>query len=154
MNMLSHGLDKKTKQCWDFADLLDAFFPQVDTLPPNALLESCLLMHNVCRTAPGPLVRGMEDSGRVLMGPYITRLDTAQGISTRASKNRQRQDKRSARSKNKRIPPHMRNAITLTETKERAGIAQCCSTLAKNNKKQSKKELTSSAAKDGRRQVR
>ena len=149
----SHDLDKKTKQCWDFADLLDVFFPQVDTLPPNAVWARFSQRHGylhmysefqatlsaeqfgMLKTALGELLGHAQclpnstratgsRHGRLWTGSHgtidmctnpkfyrlkgiasakqtarkvmrinlpshqvITRLDTAQGISTRASKN-------------------------------------------------------------------
>lgn len=171
----SHGLDKNTKQSWDFSTLLDVFFPDVHSLPQNAVwthfskrhgylhkyqeyqdslpveqfldikqdLET-LLGHTQCLpnsakatdSRPGKLWTGfhgtvdMRTNSRCykLKGigsakqirrkvmrinlpshQVATRLDQAQGISTRASKKSQAQDRRTARSKNKRIPPHGRD---------------------------------------------
>ncbi|KAH7889117.1 hypothetical protein F5I97DRAFT_1923652 [Phlebopus sp. FC_14] len=171
----SHGLDKRTKQCCDFEDLLDVFFPQVQTLQRNTvwmrfsqrhgylcmysefqetlsveqfqnLKENLveLLCHVQC--LPNSTKATQSSHGRLWTGScgtvdmrtnprwyrlkglssvkrttrkvmrinlpthqVLTRLDEAQGITSRASKTRQRQEKRSARSRNKRVPPQARD---------------------------------------------
>jgi hypothetical protein len=173
----SHGLNKITKQCWDFSDLLDVFFPQVDELPPKAVWTRFSQRHGYLHTyseyqatlsakhfqdlnanlaellgqaqcLPNSTQAGGSRHGRLWTGSHgtidmrtnstcyrlkgissekskarkvarinlpshqvITRLDEAQGISTKASKNRQRKEKRSAMSRNKRIPPHARDGV-------------------------------------------
>lgn len=170
----SHGLNKKTKRCCDFADLLNVFFPQVDTLPQDAVWMrfaqrhgylhmysefqaslsdehvqnidtnlAALLRHAQCLPNSTKATDSMKgsiwtgSSGTVHMRTnstcyrlkgvgsakstarkvmrinlpsqqVVTRIDEAQGISMRASKVRQRKEKRSAKSRNKRIPPPVR----------------------------------------------
>ncbi|KAF8129371.1 hypothetical protein EV363DRAFT_1169043 [Boletus edulis] len=167
----SHGLNKNTKQSWDFTALLDVFFPQAHTLLPNMVwtrfterngylrmysdyqknlsaedfetLNTLLaLLLNQAQCLPNSIKATNSSRGRVWNGFHgtidmrtnstcyklkgigsvkstrrtvmrinlpshqvVTRIDEAEGICAKASKNRRRRENRSARSKNKRFPP-------------------------------------------------
>lgn len=171
----SHGLEKNTKQCWDFAGLLEVFFPDVDALPSKAVWRRFSHRHGYLHTyseykatlsaeqflnltrnlaellghaqcLPNSTKASNSSHGRLWTGSHgtidmrtnsksyklkgignakqttrkvmrinlpshqvATRLDEAQGISTRASTNQQRQQRRSARSKRNRNPPLVRD---------------------------------------------